>query len=365
YNTIKQNRLNLLASIEDVEKMKNDISLNIAAMYLQILFNRDMLEMSEKQMEITKLQIERTAKLVEAGSVPEGSLMEVEAQLASEELAVVNNRNQLDISMLTMTQLLELDSAEGFDIVVPELPELEMAAIEYSIDDIFVTATANMPQIRSAELKLQSAEKGLAIAKGGRSPRLSMTASWGTGYSSSYETYSIDSTSVTMAMIGLTTIGTETYYVYAPQFGFVSETTPFGDQFRNNGNYSLGFNLSIPIFNGLQVSKSVSNAKINMLNNEYALELARNQLYKDIQQSYTDVLAALKKYYSSKKALESIQKSFDYTKEKYDVGLVTFVDYNIARQNLVKTESDLIQAKYEYIFKSKILDFYRGIPINL
>ncbi|MFH2143353.1 MAG: TolC family protein [Bacteroidota bacterium] len=366
-NTIKQNEYKLLASIEDIEKMKNDISMNIAAAYLQILYYKDMLLVAQNQVETTNFQIERTIKMVEAKSLPEGSLLEIQAQVAGEELQVITNQNQLDIAYLTLTQLLDLDTVAGFEILIPEFPDLNVQTINFSIEDIYKESLEKMPQIRSAEYNLKSAEKGLSIAKGGRSPRLSTTLSWGTGYSSAYENYFITDSSMVITTSGFTQIGTETYNVYSyyPQITYGSEKREFGEQLKNNRSTSLGFNLSIPIFNGLQTHTSISNAKISLLNSQYTLQLQKDQLYKDIQQKYTDVLAALKKYYSTKKALESLQTSFAYTKDKYEVGMVNFVDFNIAKNNLAKTSSDLLQAKYDYIFKTKILDFYRGIPIKL
>ncbi len=366
-NKIKQNRFELLASIQDVEKTKNDIALNIAASYLQVLYNQDMLKNAEKQLEITNLQVERTKKMVEAGSLPQGDLLSIESQFATDELQVVNAQNQLDISMLTLKQLLDLDTLNDFNIVRPEFPELNINTINFTIEDIYNEALKNLPEIKSAEYKLLSSEKNLLVAKGGRSPRLSLSASWGTGYSNAYENYFITDTTFGTILSGYTQIGTNIYNVYSYNYQPVydSETRPFADQLKDNGSTSLSFSLTIPLFNGLQTSKSINNAKIGVLNSEYNLELQKNQLYKDIQQKYTDVLAALKKYYSSKKAYLALQKSFAYAQQKFDVGLMNFVDYNIEKNKFIRTESDLLQAKYDYIFKSKILDFYRGIQIKL
>lgn len=365
-NTIKQNKFELLASIQDVEKMKNDISLNIAAAYLQVMFNQDMFENAKKQLDISALQVERTKKMVDAGSLPQGDLLSIESQYATDELQVINTQNQLDVSILTLQQLLDLDTVTNFSIIRPDFPELEVNTMTFTIEDIYNEALNNLPEIKSAEYRLLSSEKSLSVAKGGRSPRLSMSASWGTGYSDAYQNY-FATDSIYGMVLGYTQIGTDMYSVYSnqPSYLYDSETRPFMDQLKDNGSTSLAISLSIPIFNGFQTSKSISNAKINVLNSQYNLELQKNQIYKDIQQKYLDVLAALKKYYSSKKAFASLEKSFAYTQQKYDVGLINFLDYNISKNNFSKAESDLLQAKYDYIFKSKILDFYRGIPIKL
>lgn len=364
YNTIKQNQLNLLADLQDVEKAKNDISLNIASAFLQILFNEELLNVAKSQLEITQQQVERTKNLVDAGSLAKGSLLEIEAQTALENLKVVNAQNQLNISYLTLTQLLDLDSVGGFKIEHPQFPDLEEKNLIPSVNQVYLEAINNLPQIKSAEYKLSGSEKGLNIARGTRSPRLSLSASYGTGYSNAIENFIITDTTYGSVLSGYTLSG-EDVYTNTYDIDYETETRPFGDQFRDNASTSLSFNLTIPIFNGLQVHSSISNAKISVLNSKYQLELAKNQLYKEIQQAHADAMAALNKFFATKKAVSSMAESFQYTQQKFNVGLVTSVDYNIAKNNLTKAKSDLLQAKYEYIFKSKVLDFYRGKPIEL
>lgn len=361
-NTIKRNQFDLMASLEDMEKAKNDISLSIASAYLQILFSLELLDIANNQLEITKLQVERTKKLVEAGSLAHGSLLEIQSQEAAEELQVVNAQNQQDISYLTLTQLLDLDSVDGFDIVHPELSEINTETFPYTVSQVYGEAIMKLPQISSAEYRLQSSEKGLSIARGFISPRLTLGASYGTGYSNARKLYTL-SDDISYQTIGQTELSQEN--VLAPMFIYDESPWAFGDQLKDNASTSLYFSLSVPILNGFQTRTSISNAKINLLNSEYSLQLAKNQLYKDIQQAYADALAALKRYSASEKAVSSREESFRYTQQKFDVGLVNSVDYNLAKNNLIKAKSDLLQAKYEFIFKSKILDFYRGQPIKL
>lgn len=230
-NTIKQEDLNLLASISDVEKLNNSISLNIAGAYLQILFSREILDAAQKQRELSELQLEKTQQFVNAGSLPQGNLFDIEAQLASDELQVVNAQNQLDLAYLTLTQLLDLKSTEGFSILQPNLSNFEETLPVDSPMDIFSHAQNVMPQIKSALLKVSSAEKGMLVAKGARSPRLSL----GSSYSSGSRRY----------------LGT-------PPFGFSND--PFMDQMRDNASINIGISMSVPIFNGLQVKTSISNS---------------------------------------------------------------------------------------------------------
>ena len=364
-NTIKQNEFNLLGSLQDVEKTKNDISLNITAAFLQILFNEEILVIAQKQLEITNLQIDRTKKLVEAGSLAKGNLLEVQAQQAAEELQVVNSQNQLDFSYLTLIQLLELERNGNFEIEHPELPEIDENVSLLQISSIFQQGVSFLPQIKSAEYQLLSSEKALAIAKSSQYPTLSLSASIYSGYSNNRLNSIIQPSLVESQLIGHTIGGEEVWSEEYTSMSAVYETYAFSDQIKDNSYKSLGFNLSIPIFNNWQVYTAVKNSKISLLNSEYNLELQKNLLYKEIQNAHADAIAAQKKYISTKKAVLSIEESFRYTQQKYDVGLVNSVDYNIAKNKLSKTQSELLQAKFDYIFKSKILDFYSGKPIDL
>ncbi len=333
-NTIRQNEFNLQASLQDLEKLKNDIALNIAAAYLQILFNTELLEVAKAQLEITRLQVNRTRVLVEAGSLAKGGLLEIQSQQASEELQVVNSGNDLVLSYLNLAQILDLASAENFKIVIPILSDVEENELLFGVGMVFADAVATLPQIKGAEYKLSAAGSGLDIAKGSRIPKLRLSASYGSGYSDIR-----------------TKIDDSTY--------------PMNEQIRDNASTSLFLSLSVPIFANYQIRNGIKNSRLNLESSELDLANAKNFLYKEIQQAYADALGALKKYRATEKALVSMEESFKYTQEKYQVGLVNAVDFNVAKNQLTRTQSDLLQAKYNYIFKTNILNFYRGEPIKL
>ncbi|MDY0199384.1 MAG: TolC family protein [Tenuifilaceae bacterium] len=333
-NTQRRDAIDLMANLTDVEKIKNNISLNIAAAYLQILFSNELLETAKKQKELSQLQVNRTKQLVDAGSLPEGNLLEIEAQLASDELQIVNNQNQLDIAYLSLAQILDLKSTEGFTIEQPNLKEVDDILPADNSANIFEQASAFIPQIASAQYRVQSAEKGVLIAKGARSLRLSLGASYGTGAQKSLT-----------ANTGV--------------------NNPFWDQIKDNANTNIGLSISVPIFNGLQVKTSISNAHISLENARYNLELEKNMLFKDIQQAYADALGAYKKYKATEKNVVALQEAFQYAEQRFNVGLVNSLDYTTSKTRLSKAQTDLLSAKYELVFKSKILDFYRGNPLSL
>lgn len=331
-NTIQKNKYELLAGEQDLQRIRDNVSLSVALAYLQILLNKELVTANENQLDITLQQIEKTKKLVDAGSVARGNLLQIEAQAAQEELSLITIKNQLDISYLNLTQLLELESPVGFEIVVPDIHVEPNSIITGNIDEIYDLAAQTRPEIKSSELNLTASEYALKIAKGARSPNISLSHTFGTRYS-----YIKD-------MPGLQS---------------------FEDQLKNNKNYGLGVSMNIPILNGWQVNKNISNSRLAVENSQYSLEGTRKELYKDIQQAYTDAVAALKKYNASIKAVSSSEESFRYTEQKFDVGMITPVDYNASKTQLLNAQSDMSQAKYEFIFKTKVLDFYKGIPLNL
>lgn len=343
-NTIKKSQYQLLAGEQDLQNIKDNISLTVALDYLQILLNKELVAATGNQLQITLQQIEKTRRLVDAGSSARGNLLQIESQAAQEELQLITMKNQLDLSYLNITQLLELQTPVGFEIVVPQISIDTNAIISGNIDEIYSVAQGTRPEVKSSELMLNASEYDLKISRGGRSPRLSMNSSFSTGYSD-----------IRKKFLGLDPITT------APIYGKYS----FGDQVNDNINWGIGFTLNIPILNGWQVNKNVSNSKLSIQSSRYTLEGTKKTLYKSIQQAYADAVAAFKKHNASIKAVSSMEESFRYTEQKFNVGLVTPVDYNAAKTQLLKAQSDLAQSKYEYIFKTKVLDFYKGIPLNL
>lgn len=362
-NTIQQNKFSYLASKYDVEKMKNDVALNIATAYLQILYNIDAVENAKNQMGITSGQVQRTKILVDAGTAARGTLLDIQSQLAIEELNLTNAQNQLDISYLNLAQLLNMASAEGLTIVKPELNIGTETLLTSNANQIYNAAVSNLPEIKSAEYNVKSAGKAVNVAWGGLSPRLTFSASYGTGYSGASQRV----------------IGLPTFQGYSPNGSLTSsgdtvlspifssgtfEKIPFGDQYKDNVNKSFGFYLTVPIFNRFQTKTAIDRARIQKLNADLTVESTKLQIRKNVQQAYADANAGLKKYNASLKAIEAMEESFKYTEQKFNVGMLNTNDYNDAKNKLIKAQSDLLQAKYEYVFKTKVLDFYQGKPLK-
>lgn len=358
YNSIQAAKYRFLSNKEEVEKVKNDITLQIAMSYLQILFSKELLEIARNQYDVTLLQVEKTKKMVDVGNMARGELYRMEALAASEKLNITNANNNLKLSYLDLTQLLDLDSAEGFEIVQPVNLDILTAETLSDVNTIYQQALENLPQIKSSEFMLKNSEKNLAVQRGKRSLHLSLQGTYYTGYSNARD--QIDINAPYDEFVGYVH-GDENQEVTKPSFRTMKY--PYLDQLSDNTYKSLSFSLGIPIFNKRLVENQISNAKISVLDAKYELELSKQILYKEIQQAHTDAIAALDKYKASYEAVKANEEAFKYTQQKFDVGLVNSVDYNIAKTDLLKTRSELAQAKFEYIFKIKILDFYAGKQI--
>ncbi len=362
-NNMKQSRLNLLATQYDADKFMDDISVNIATYYLQVLYNIESLRSAESQLDVTLQQVERTRKLVDAGTLARGDLLTVEAQAAAEELRVVNAQNALQLSYLDLTQALDLPSPEGFEVEKPDIEIERDIKLLPSPENVYGYAIDNRPEIKAAEVRLAASDKGLDIARGSLSPNLSLSASWGTGYSGANKIGENPVTELTDYPIGLTADGVDVY-AYSTQYENY-KTKPFSDQFDDNNNQTFMIHLNIPIFNGWQARSSIQRAKINMDISEYNLQLEKLNLNKLINQAYNDAESAFKKYRSALKKVNATEEAFKYSEQKFNVGMITSYEYNDTKKELSTAQSELISAKYEFLFMITILDFYMGRPISL
>ena len=339
-NNVRQKQFDYLAEKYNSDKIRNDMSLNVAAAYLQILFNIELAKNAQRQVDISSEQIERTKKQVDAGALAQGQLYDIEAQGASDEAVLVNSKNNVMLAYLDLMQLLDIESNVEFDVEKPIL-EITGTPTLLPAEMIYNKSVLIMPEIKSAEYKLESADKGLSIMKGMRSPRVYANGSYGTNYSD------------------------QLVKSFIPGQPGYDESIAFGDQFKENRNGTLSLGISIPIFNGYQVSTNIKKSKIyyDVINLE--LESEKLRLRKNIESAYADAIAAYQTFLSRHKSVDAFKESFKYTQEKFNVGMVNSTDYNIVKIQLANAESDLSSSKFDYIFKVKILDFYLGKSLTL
>ena len=312
---------------QEVGRIKNDISIEIARAYLQVLLAREILESANSSLASTAEQVERTRKFVDAGSQAYSSLLEIEAQYASEQVQQTNALNQVSGALLTLKQLLDLPGESPFDVSSPgENLKVGEHSTE-SADELF-SASMDLPQMEVARLNKRNSELQLAIAKGQAYPSLSFRAGYGTYYADSRE-------------------------------------EKFMDQFNENRNPSISFSLNIPIFNSWRTNTSIKNAKLGVASSGIEARSREQILYKEIQQAINDSDSYFARFKATERNVKAMEESFRYVQQKFDVGVLNATDYTVAKNNLFRSKSDYLQAKYQFIFQQKIIDFYKGNPITL
>jgi len=327
-NEIKSNSVIRDISVKETDRLKNNISIEIARSYLQILLSKEIVKSATESLNSVDAQVERTKKMVEQGSVAYSSLLEMEAQLASERVQLVNANNQLSTTLLTLKQLLDLEnSVVNFDIEEINVDLLAKVFHEEEIDILF-ESSSNLPQIKISELNLQNSNIQLDIAKGRAMPVLSFSAGYGSSFSDARD-------------------------------------KTFFEQFKDNRNPSITLGLSVPIFSNYRIRTGIKNAKIAVQKAEIDVRSSRQLLYKEIQQVNNDARASYEKYMASETNVTAMEESFRYVHERFELGILNATDYTVARTNLFRARSDYYQSKYQYVFQLKILDFYRGVPISL
>lgn len=360
-NSIKQSKLDQQASEYDLLKVINDISLNTALNYLNVIFNKELLENAKFVLESGNQQLERTKKLVQSGALPISNELQLISQVATNEVTLINAQNNLDLSLLTLKQGLLLPPGEQIDIVIPEI-EVNQAEVEGStIKDVYEVALQNQPEIQSADLRVESAKVGVNVANGGVFPSLSLNGSVNTNYSDAFKDFNV--TNVTP--IGLDPTFFETAsgeQIFEQQFDVDGDfnTVAFSDQYSDNLSKRLSVNLSIPIFNGFQTKANIQRSKITQQQAEIAATEQRNALYQTIESSYRNALAAAKTHSASQRQVEALEETFRALENQYNLGASNFTDFQVASNNLFQAKTDLSRAKYDFIFKLKVLEFYQG-----
>ncbi|MBO5796101.1 MAG: TolC family protein [Bacteroides sp.] len=318
-------KLNLKAATADLAKAQEDIAINVASAYLQVLFNQELQQVAESQVELSLQQQARITRLADIGKASMAEVAEAKARVAQDQMTAVQARNNYELALLDLSQLIELESPEGFLL---ESPDVSFALQQLTPpDEIYQTALVNKPAIQAAEYRLEGSKHSIRIAQSAYYPQLNLNGSLGTNY-----------------------------------YSTINRT--FRQQMGDNFSKYVGVSLSVPIFNRFSTRNRVRSARLQRDNYELQLTETKKTLYKEIQQAWYNAVAAESKYSSSHTAAEAGAESFRLMSEKYENGKANAVEYNEAKQNLMRAQSDELQAKYEYLFRSKILDFYKGESIE-
>ena len=364
-NRLRRSNLAILANQYRLDDMKDDISLAVANGYLQILFNRENLVVAMAQYAVTEQDLKRTKELVESGVVPRGDLLEIEATAATQQQQIVNSENNLRLSKIALAQLLLISDYENFDIADDDYEISPSQVMNNSPRTIYEKAVSFRNDIKFSEMNVELAETDVKLAKGALYPSLSGFYQYNTraSYQDIVAGFEVDPDNPTRP-IGLVE-GTDQVVVGPNTRPIVEAMDPLLLQFSVNDGHIFGAALNIPILNGFSAKNSVKRNKVNLERAKLQLEQDKLDLENVINQAWNDAKAAITAHEAAQKTLEARQLAYDYSKERFDVGLMNAFDFSQAQSRLDNAQAEVIRTKYDYIFRVKVLEFYFGIPIEL
>ncbi|MEO9964347.1 MAG: TolC family protein [Reichenbachiella sp.] len=367
-NSIKQAHVNYEASEADLEKARNDVGLNVATLYLNVIFNQELLSNAQYQLNSTNQQLDRTKKLVDAGALPVTNLLDLQAQGASNEVNVINAENSYNLAILNLKQALLIPAGDPFQIEIPELNPTADETVLMTPEQIYETAEHVMPEIKSAQLRIEEADLNYKISRGAYMPTLTLSGGFNTNYSSfaDQDRDIFDGTTTITQPIGYVSTSGDQVLTDAivPNVVDTRSGFPIGEQYRENISKSVGVNLSIPVFNRFRTRAEVQRSMLSKYRAEVNSQEVKNQLRQSIESAYNDMIAASKTYTANQKQVEALEESFRVIENQYNLGSANYVDYQVANNNLYMAKSDLVRSKFDFIFKQKILDFYLGKSIT-
>lgn len=340
-NQLRKSNLSLIASQYQLTKMQEDIALNVANAYLQILFNKENLKVQKEQKSLSEKQLARTTQLVEAGNVPKGDLLDVQATLASNNQKVIAAENSVLLSKLSLAQLLQLDDFKNFDISNDDVPSMLSSILNETSEAIIAKAKESRTELKIAQANIELAKKDIQIARGAYLPSLVGFYSFTTRASNS-DGILFDSNNVPIGIKG---------------------PDPIFDQFDRNKGQNFGLQLTVPIFNGFATRNNVERSKVAFERTKLNFKQQELDLERNVFTAYTDTKAAKESFEAATASLTSRKLAFEYAKERYEIGLMNVFDYNQAQTALANAESEVLRTKYDYIFRIKILEFYFGVPL--
>lgn len=362
-NTIKQTSAEFEASEEDLAKTRNDVTLNVISLFVNVVFNKELLENARLQLSSSQQQLERTQKLVAAGSLPKSDELNLDAQVATNELNVINQENALNLSILQLQQALQIPANDNFDVEIPQIGAEDLV-LEQTRDEIFQIAKGTMPEIKGSKLRIESTRYSVKASRGNLYPRLTVSGSINSNYSSASATRFVPDGGFNTIETGYFVQGTNAPVYSLQPTGSYREIYGFNDQVKDNIYKSVSLRLSIPIFNNLTARANVQRA---MISNEQAKITAReveNTLRQTVETSFNNAIAASKAYNSSLRQVQAREEAYRMAKQRFDIGAANYVEYQVAENDLFRARSDLSRGKYEFIFRKKVLDFYLGNPLE-
>ena len=362
-NQLRRSNLSIIASQYQLLKMQEDIALNVANAYLQILFNKENVKVQKQQLTFNESQLLRTTELVNAGQVPQGDLLDIKASVASDRQRLIAAENALLISKLSLAQLLRIEDFQNFDISEEQLDVFDSVIMNESPNAVIQKAKETRTELKIAESNLEIAKKDISIARGAYLPSIVGFYSFNTraAYFDRIVGFQPNANNPT-SVIGF--VDGTNQAVLQPNFSPVlGGPLSVWEQFDNNKGQNFGLQMNIPIFNGFATRNNVQRSKVAFERAKLNYDQQNLDLERNVYTAFTDTKAAKESYEAALQTLEARTLSFNYAKDRYEVGLMNVFDFNQAQTLLVNAQSEVLRTKYDYIFRTKILEFYFGIPL--
>lgn len=364
-NTVASNQLSLTAAQQDLDALKNNIALQVALAYLNVLSAQDRITVAEKTLESTKLQYDRTERLVKSGSLAETNMFNIEAQIANDELQLLNAQNALESSSLSLKQSMNIIDYRPIEVNRMDVPTPDLMPYPQNPEDVYQKAISYLPEVKAAQTREQIADKGIEIASAVGMPSLTANASWGSAYSTAAKNVTPGATTYEPLAVSAEFQGeTIPFVINFPQQSFNRENIAYFNQIGKNQNVNMGLSLSIPIFNGYNKKFQTQGAKIQKLQAELTTDNTMLTIRQNIDQAFINMTNAGKSYSASTVQVNALQRALEAATASYNAGASNFTDYNVAKTNLDRALASQIQAKYEYLFRIKVLDFYQNKPLG-
>lgn len=363
HNAVNQTRSALGASEQDLNKAKNDLILNVASLFINVVFNKELLQNAKFQLASSQQQLARVSKQVAAGALPKSEELNLDAQVAGNEVTVVQQENALALSILRLKQALRIPASEGFDAEVPQL-EPEDLIVDQSRDEIFDIARQTMPEIKAAQLRIRSTRYGVRAAKGSLYPRLNANAQINTNFSSAQESIFVGNGTFTYVPTGALVNGDPTMPVLVERENGSIQNYGLQSQFRDNIYKTLGFSLTIPVFNGYSTRASIRRSIIQYRQAEITAVETEQTLRQSVETAYNDALASSKTYNASLRQVQAREEAFRMMDQRLQAGAANSFEVQVSQNSLFQAQTELARAKYDFIFKKKVLDFYQGKSLD-
>lgn len=365
---ISQNDLTHQAAIADLDQLRDDISLNVATGYLRALLSKEQISVNEKQVALSQQQLSQTLRFADAGRVPQINVSQIKSQLATDSASLITAISDYTASLLDLRALLNLDFEVSFEVIAPDvLLENEQDMLGTTPQEIYTAASQRFGAIRGSELRLAASQRGLKVARAQRYPQLSFNAQLGSNYATTYKDYGAPTLTGRQLPTGsFADVNGTPYQIYQPEYNLnVTRTTPLNTQFGDNFRHTYSLNLNIPVFNGWQAQAGVRRGEIDVASQELNRDQASLNLKQNVYKAYNDARNSRQKLLAAQRAAEAAREAFDYAQRRYESGLTNTVEYLVIQNNQFRADAALSSAKYDLIFRLKVIDYYLGKELKL